>query len=64
MYAVAFDFAAREDFGAEEDEDLVFFLLGFLGTVGRSTGGRSLNMSDDGWCPMECSKSVTKYKDT
>lgn len=60
MYAVAFDFVALEDLDDEGDEDLTFFRFGFLGTLGSSLRGRSLNMSEDGWCPIECSKSVTK----
>lgn len=64
MY-VALDFNAREDLDTEEEEDLgeevdlVFFRLCFLGIFGTSVGGQSLNISDTGCCPMDCSKSVT-----
>ncbi|KAL6201012.1 hypothetical protein ACLB2K_024727 [Fragaria x ananassa] len=53
-------FIGRDDLDdeEEEDEDLTFFLFGFLGTFARSLGGRSIKLVD-GW-RMECSKSVEK----
>ena len=64
MYVVL-DFKALEDLDTEEDlgeeDDLVFFRFCFLGIFGISVGGgQSLNISDTGCCPMDCSKSVTK----
>lgn len=62
----AFDFVNRKPLDEEDDElgeevDLLFFRFGFLGIVGSSLGGRSGNISDTGWRPKDCSKSVKKF---
>lgn len=61
---LAFDFGARDDLveGEEdlgEEVDLFFLRFGFFGILGRSVGGMSANLSDDGFRPSVSPKSVT-----
>lgn len=59
LMCLAFGFADRDEEDLGEEVDLDFFLLCFLGTLRRSLGRKSLNMSPDIACAsVHCLKSV------